>query len=130
MEYARSLGFAPHPDFSRARAALGPWEGPSAITFGKDGKPYYLNGPNDEPRRVLATLERSVGRDGFDFVLSLHNLDELDGWLGTHVRKRRGEAAARRAVTTMPAPSSAACLRWLRTCTSSCAASDRGEASL
>lgn len=78
VEYARSLGFEPHPDFSRARPALGRWEGPSAITFGKDGKPLYVNGPHDDPRRVLATLEQSVGRDGFHLVLSLGDLDELD----------------------------------------------------
>jgi hypothetical protein len=38
-EYARQLGFAPHPDFEQARAHLGPWTGPSAIRFGRNGKP-------------------------------------------------------------------------------------------
>lgn len=58
VEYARSLGFMPHRDFRRTRRALGSWDGPSAITFGKDGKPLYVNGPYDDPERVLATLER------------------------------------------------------------------------
>ncbi len=78
VEYARSLGFEPHPDFTRARPALGPWHGPSAITFGKDGKPFYINGRYDDPQAVLATLERSVGHDNFDFVVSLDAFDELD----------------------------------------------------
>jgi hypothetical protein len=76
VEYARLLGFEPHRDFGRARRLLGPWPGPSAITFGCDGKPYYVNGPYEDPERVLATLERTVGRDGFHYTVSL---DELGG---------------------------------------------------
>ncbi|HEY3969832.1 MAG TPA: hypothetical protein VGL79_00405 [Solirubrobacteraceae bacterium] len=81
VEFARGLGFEPHRDFRRARPALGSWAGPSAITFGMDGKPHYLNGPYDDPQRVLRTLERTVGRDGFDYTLSLGEADELgDGY--------------------------------------------------
>lgn len=64
-EYARGLGFSPHPDFERARPHLGPWEGPGAITFGCDGKPYYISGPDDDPDHVLRTLSRTVGGRGF-----------------------------------------------------------------
>ena len=60
--YARSLGFDPHPDFAAAEGHLGPWTGPGAITFGKDGKPLYNSGPYDDPRPVIRTLERTVGR--------------------------------------------------------------------
>jgi hypothetical protein len=77
-DYARRLGFEPHRDFRRARRPLGPWEGPSAITFGRDGKPHYLNGPYEDPRRVLATLERTVGRGGFGYTVSLGDVDGLD----------------------------------------------------
>ena len=76
VKYARLLGFEPHRDFGRARRLLGPWPGPSAITFGRDGKPYYVNGPYEDPERVLATLERTVGRGGFHYTVSL---DELGG---------------------------------------------------
>ena len=55
--YARSLGFDPHPDFAAAEGHLGPWTGPGAITFGKDGKPLYISGPYDDPRPVIRTLE-------------------------------------------------------------------------
>jgi hypothetical protein len=78
VDYARSLGFEPHPDFTLARRALGSWEEPSAITFGRDGKPFYLNGPYEDPQRVLAALERAVGRGGFDFAVSLNELGDLD----------------------------------------------------
>jgi hypothetical protein len=78
VEYARTLGFEPHRDFRRAGRLLGSWDGPSAITFGRDGKPYYLNGPYEDPQRVIATLERSVGRDGFHYTVSVAEFDERD----------------------------------------------------
>jgi hypothetical protein len=75
-EYAQKLGFAPHPDFQQARAHLGLWTGPSAITFGRDGKPTYVSGPHDDPDQVLRTLRRAVGRKGFNYTIAL-DLDEL-----------------------------------------------------
>jgi hypothetical protein len=75
-QYAQTLGFAPHPDFQPARAHLGPWTGPSAITFGRDGKPTYVSGPYDHPDHVLRTLRRAVGRKGFNYTIGL-DIDEL-----------------------------------------------------
>lgn len=69
-EYARGLGFEPHPDFERARSHLGPWEGQSAITFGRDGRPYYINGPDDDPDSVLRTLRRTVGDGEFGHAVA------------------------------------------------------------
>lgn len=74
-EYARGLGFAPHPDFEQARPHLGPWQGPSAITFGCDGQPLYINGPEDNPDRILRTLRRTVGDRGFRHSIA-YPLDE------------------------------------------------------
>jgi hypothetical protein len=65
-EYARGLGFEPHPDFAAAAPYLGEWAGPSAITFGREGRPFYVRGPYDDSRRVLKTLRRTVGEQGFD----------------------------------------------------------------
>jgi hypothetical protein len=70
-EYARQLGFAPHPDFHQARAHLGPWTGPSAITFGCDGKPTYNSGPYDNPGHIHRTLQHAVGRDGFNYTVGI-----------------------------------------------------------
>ena len=42
--------------------------GPGTITFGKDGKPLYISGPYDDPRPVIRTLERTVGRGNFEFL--------------------------------------------------------------
>lgn len=68
IDYARGLGFEPHPDFAAAQAHLGPWSGPSTITFGKHGRPFYISGPNDKPRAVLRTLERTAGVGNFEFL--------------------------------------------------------------
>jgi hypothetical protein len=70
-EYARRLGFDPHPDFQKAHAHLGPWAGPSAITFGRNGKPTYISGPYDKPDRILHTLQRAVGRNGFTYTIGV-----------------------------------------------------------
>lgn len=67
-EHARRLGFDPHPDFAATAGHLGAWSGPGSITFGKDGKPFYVSGPYDDPGRVIRTLERSVGRGNFEFL--------------------------------------------------------------
>jgi hypothetical protein len=68
VQYARDLGFEPHPDFAATAAYLGSWTGPSTITFGKDGKPLYIFGPYDDPRSVIRTLERTVGHGNFDVL--------------------------------------------------------------
>jgi len=75
-DYARRLGFAPHPDFQRARAHLGPWTGPSAISFGHDGKPTYISGPYDDSEHIMRTLHRAVGREGFSHTVGV-DVDQL-----------------------------------------------------
>jgi hypothetical protein len=62
-EYARGLGFEPHPDYAPAKALLGEWTGPSAITFGRDGKPFYFQGPHDNPRKIPRTLQQEMPPD-------------------------------------------------------------------
>lgn len=76
VEYARALGFEPHPDFETARAHLGPWSGPNSITFGCNGKPTYVQGPYDNPEHVIRTLRRAVGRNGFHYTVAA-DLSEL-----------------------------------------------------
>ncbi|MCM3882901.1 helix-turn-helix domain-containing protein [Frankia sp. R82] len=69
VEYARGLGFEPHPDLAAAAGHLGSWAGPSAITFGKDGRPFYVSGPYDDPRRVMRTLQSASTDAQPGFVL-------------------------------------------------------------
>ena len=60
--------WSPLPGFQPTAGHLGPWTGPSAIGFGRDGKPFFVQGPHDNPAAILTTLERSVGPDNFHFV--------------------------------------------------------------
>jgi hypothetical protein len=71
VDYARQLGFEPHPDFAACREHLGDWTGPSALEFGHKGKPRFIPGPHDNVEFVVSTLEHSVGRGTFDFGLTL-----------------------------------------------------------
>lgn len=70
VEYARGLGFEPAADFGRAADHLGPaLTDPSAIRFGRDGKPFFVQGPNDDAASIMRTLERSVGEGKFEFMV-------------------------------------------------------------
>ncbi|MEU5860914.1 MULTISPECIES: helix-turn-helix domain-containing protein [unclassified Nonomuraea] len=69
MDYARTLGFEPHEDFSPVSDLLGKWEGGSAITFGREGKPFYVPGPHDDPGKVLRILRRTLTDDQFDYFI-------------------------------------------------------------
>ena len=71
VDYARALGFPPHPDFRLVRPSLGEWTGPSPITFGENGKPLFIQGPQDDPNVVISTLERAVGDGNFHFIYAL-----------------------------------------------------------
>jgi hypothetical protein len=74
--YARDLGFPPHPDYQRARQIFGDLDVtacPTQYVFGKDGKPCFMSGPYDTPakcRRILDTLTRRCGPEGFHFMLA------------------------------------------------------------
>ncbi|WP_008318749.1 hypothetical protein [Leptolyngbya sp. PCC 6406] len=80
IDYARSLGFEPHPDFNaKAQVHLGlrP-ETLLPIEFGKDGQPFFVSGPYDDPSKVLETLEANVGPDKFKFLAGFDEVDLLD----------------------------------------------------
>ena len=49
---------------------LGEPAGPSPVGFGREGKPFFVNGPCDDPEAVLRTLRRAVGDDGFHFEVA------------------------------------------------------------
>ena len=68
VDYARSLGFDPHRDFYTAKPHLGNWQPPSRIRFGLHGRPYFQQGPYDNPTRVMRTLDRSVGPGNYGYT--------------------------------------------------------------
>jgi hypothetical protein len=84
LDYAQQLGFDPHEDFEEAKGILGDgkaFQGNReafqknraalpAIEFGRDGQPFYLSGPYDNPAKVIKTLEKSVGKNNYKFMVS------------------------------------------------------------
>ncbi len=82
VAYAESLGFAPHRDFRKAKRVLSGLSAPDCpetFTYGRDGKPFYVEGPDDpsdRTERVLASLTRRFGPDGFGFELLDDDLDD------------------------------------------------------
>lgn len=71
MDYARRLGFEPAADFEPAAGHLGPWQESSVVAFGREGVPYYVEGPYDDAGSVLGTLRGSVGEGNFHFIASM-----------------------------------------------------------
>lgn len=71
VDYARDLGFSPHPDFQPASGHLGTWQETSDITFGRDGVPFYISGPYDNPASVTRTLTKSVGEGNFHYLAAI-----------------------------------------------------------
>lgn len=69
-DYARGLGFEPHPGFARGATLLGEWtEGGSDVTFGMDGRPMYISGPRDDAHQIVATLRQALGDGNFGYLL-------------------------------------------------------------
>ncbi|HEY5879233.1 MAG TPA: hypothetical protein VIU11_09995 [Nakamurella sp.] len=62
VRYARGFGLEPAPGFDEVRGHLGEWSGDRAITFGYHGRPFYVQGPHDDPRRIAEALRRTEGR--------------------------------------------------------------------
>lgn len=77
IEYAARFGFRPHRDFDLARRILDlPDTHPRSgeVEFGKDGKPFYMSGPYDNPDAIIRQLTRTAGEGNF--------MMRLDGPLG------------------------------------------------
>ena len=72
VEYARRLGFEPQKDFALSQFIL---DEPSDadllfdVEFGKDGKPLYIAGPNDNVDHVMKQLSKNVREENFHYVL-------------------------------------------------------------
>jgi hypothetical protein len=80
LEYAASLGFKPDPVFAQAQHLLSGAD-PAACatpvpTGGPEGKPLFVSGPHDNPRRVVSQLTRAVGEGNFHYLVEVGG-DEL-----------------------------------------------------
>jgi len=65
IDYAVYLGFSPQKDFKLSRFVLedkNEVEITGAVKFGKDGKPFYISGPDDDVDKIMNTLEKMSAR--------------------------------------------------------------------
>ncbi|MBX3179052.1 MAG: hypothetical protein KF886_16985 [Candidatus Hydrogenedentes bacterium] len=72
LDYARDLGFRPHRDFAWTRHVIGPPDAfprSEELEFGRDGKPLYISGPDDNPKKIVKHLEKRLGMDGFHYIV-------------------------------------------------------------
>jgi hypothetical protein len=80
IAYARNLGFEPHEDFHDASVVLGdidPAACAEVFTFGRDGKPFYVDGPShseQKARQIINRLRARCGEGGFHFLVKADNL--------------------------------------------------------
>jgi len=82
--YAARYGLRAHEDYAKALAifhGVDATECPREFVFGQDGKPFYVNGPNDSAqfqRRVCETLLRTAGPGGYDFLMMVNGMPMQD----------------------------------------------------
>lgn len=77
VDYAADLGLPPHPDYRTAKLLFGSIDVSACteeFTFGKDGKPFFFAGPNDNMahcRKIINILTERCGPNGFESVLPI-----------------------------------------------------------
>ena len=77
IAYARQFGFKPNKDFKLSQHLLDAAEdiGPSDIEFGKDGKPLFVSGPDDNVQKILHQLQATVGEGQYDYLCPVEPAD-------------------------------------------------------
>lgn len=81
VEFANDLGFRPQADYKISRQLLSDFDAsacPNTYTFGKDGKPFFISGPNETPhqaRKIVDKLFRRCGEGNFDYIATVGDFD-------------------------------------------------------
>ncbi len=77
IAYGRQFGFKPNKDFKLSQHLLDAAEniGPSDVEFGKDGKPLFVSGPDDNVQKILHQLKATVGEGHYDYVCPVEPAD-------------------------------------------------------
>lgn len=78
IAYARELGFEPNPRWEKSKPLVEP-ERPFVpkFEFGKDGKPFYIEGPHDDVASIMNTLNDKVRQGDAHFFRKLKEDEQL-----------------------------------------------------
>jgi len=74
LDYAAQFGFQPQSDWTQSQYLLEPrgeLEEPYQLTFGKDGKPFFISGPYDNVEQIIKQLDKTAGPGNYDVVIHL-----------------------------------------------------------
>ena len=72
IEYAAQFGFTPEKDFALSQYLLAPrgeLKETYELKFGRDGKPFFIAGPHDNPKLILKQLEQTAGAGNYDYLV-------------------------------------------------------------
>lgn len=81
VRYANNLGFTPHAGYEKAKYAI-EYDTPFRYDdkhFGRDGKPFYYIGPNDNYKEIFETLDKNAGKGKFDYEIDERVKFDYDG---------------------------------------------------
>jgi hypothetical protein len=71
IAYAKALGFQPDPGYRDAMLVVGDADADAcevSVPLGKDGKPFFIAGPDDRVHLIITKLARKLGPDGFTYI--------------------------------------------------------------
>jgi len=74
IDFAARFGFKPQEDFALSQYLLTPrgeLDEPYQLTFGRNGKPFFVSGPYDNVDRILKQLEKTAGPGNFDYMMMI-----------------------------------------------------------
>ena len=84
VQYAKNLGFSPHPDYKQAARVFGGLRAEACaqeFTFGREGKPFYRRGPREteaQARRIVEHLDRRCGSGNYDYEVMLGEAEDIN----------------------------------------------------
>lgn len=79
IEYAAQFGFRPHRDFKLSQSILDPPDlhpRSGTVTFGKDGKPFFVAGPHDNVAAIMRRLAQAGGEGSYDYLVPFGPLSD------------------------------------------------------
>lgn len=84
VQYAGTLGFAPHPDYKQAARVFGGLRAERCaqqFTFGQHSKPFYRRGPREteeQARRIVEHLDRRCGPGNYEYEVLLGEAADIN----------------------------------------------------